>query len=172
MNLGPSAYEFHERRIASCCRVPWSCFHRRIDWIRSYLTSVDGVTWSRVPHDESIFGGACAESVTNGGRGLVAVGDADRRAVVWTSSDGIAWSRVPHDEAIFGGEPVTRMRPVTAGGPGLVAAGREGWNEQGPAGNVAIWTSVDGSPGPGFPTTKQPLVDRASRAWQRWVPAW
>lgn len=107
-------------------------------------TSVDGVTWSRVPHDESLFGGASAESVTAGGPGLVAVGDDGQSAVVWTSVDGITWSRVPHDDAIFGGEPLTRMRVVTVGGPGLVAVGEEGWHEGGPDGVEAIWTSIDG----------------------------
>jgi hypothetical protein len=73
-------------------------------------TSPDGVTWSRVPHDESIFGGPGFQeilSVAVGGPGLVAVGldeaGGDRDAVVWTSPDGITWSRVPHDESIFGG---------------------------------------------------------------------
>ena len=40
-------------------------------------TSADGITWSRVPHDESVFGGALTQemnSVTAGGPGLVAVG--------------------------------------------------------------------------------------------------
>ena len=40
-------------------------------------TSPDGFTWSRVPHDEAVFGGAGEQkmvSVTGGGLGLVAVG--------------------------------------------------------------------------------------------------
>ena len=68
--------------------------------------SVDGITWSRVLHDESVFGGDGFQrisSVTAGGPGLVAVGyegafNGDADAVVWTSVDGITWSRVPHDE--------------------------------------------------------------------------
>jgi hypothetical protein len=36
-------------------------------------TSVDGMTWSRVPHDEMAFGGWVFR-VTVGGPGLVAVG--------------------------------------------------------------------------------------------------
>ncbi|MFQ5967864.1 MAG: hypothetical protein ACE5MI_09665 [Acidimicrobiia bacterium] len=95
-------------------------------------TSPDGITWSRVPHDEAVFGGEGFEfivSVTSGGPGLVAVGrdglgDAD--AAVWTSPDGLTWSRVPHDEAVFGGVGRHGMRSVTAGGPGLVAVGEEG----------------------------------------------
>ena len=40
-------------------------------------TSVDGMSWSRVPHDEAVFGGEGAQfmhSVSAGGPGLVAVG--------------------------------------------------------------------------------------------------
>ena len=38
--------------------------------------------------------------VTAGGPGLVAVGESNSNAAVWTSVDGIAWSRgVPDDEA-------------------------------------------------------------------------
>ena len=119
-------------------------------------TSVDGFTWSRVPHDEVIFGAASMGSVTVGGPGLVAVGSTsgyrddgdadDGDAVVWTSPDGIVWSRVPHDEAIFGGENNQTMYDVTAGGPGLVAVGRDGvggWDNTS-HNAAAVWTSVDG----------------------------
>ena len=85
-------------------------------------TSSDGVNWSRVPYDEAVFGGAVMFSVTDGGTGLVAVGQtdpndevrwvdtdegnlapvtvrqADPNPAVWTSGDGITWSRVPHNE--------------------------------------------------------------------------
>jgi hypothetical protein len=113
-------------------------------------TSPDGITWSRVPHNDPIFGrkemGRCCtsmHSVTAGGPGLVAVGgdwpgdDEGGRAAVWTSVDGITWSRVPHDEALSGGT----MSSVTAGGPGLVAVGAE-WEEDESV--AAVWTSVDG----------------------------
>ncbi len=79
--------------------------------------------WSRVPHDETVFGGEYAQtmwSVTVGGPGLVAVGwDELRGAVVWTS-DGVTWSRVPHEAAVFGGG---LLLSVIVGGPGLVAVG-------------------------------------------------
>jgi hypothetical protein len=108
-------------------------------------TSVDGITWSRVPHDNAIFGASEMEAVTVGGPGLVAVGtaflNADEEspaAAVWTSVDGITWSRVPHDEAVFGRGP---MRDVTVGGPGLVAVG-DTWSENGT--DAVVWTSVDG----------------------------
>ena len=111
-------------------------------------TSTDGINWSRVPHDEAIFGGdgdQSMTSVTSGGPGLVAVGtdsfESDLDGAVWTSPDGITWSRVPHDEAVFGDDGDQSMTSVTAGGPGLVAVGTDG-----PVKNsdVAVWTSTDG----------------------------
>jgi hypothetical protein len=100
-------------------------------------TSVDGITWSRVPHDETVFGGAAMNSVTVGGPGLVAVGGTNSGAAVWTSVDGLTWSRVPHDETVFGGD--ADMNSVTVGGPGLVAVGPEFLE-----GAAAVWTSADG----------------------------
>jgi len=96
-------------------------------------TSPDGITWSRVPHDEAVFGGDANEAmggVTVGGPGFVAVGSGEVGAAVWTSSDGITWTRVPHDDAVFGN---SGMSAVTAGGPGLVAVGDD-----------HVWTSPDG----------------------------
>ncbi|MBM3694720.1 MAG: hypothetical protein FJW79_02115 [Actinobacteria bacterium] len=105
-------------------------------------TSRDGLSWSRLPHDESIFGGPGRQvvySVVVGGPGLVAVGSdcsggdwGDCDAAVWTSRDGLIWSRVPHDGAVLGGPGWQLMFSVTVGGPGLVAVGR------------AVWTSADG----------------------------
>ncbi len=107
-------------------------------------TSPDGLTWSRMPHDEEVFGGAGTQemrSVIAGGPGLVAVGydesGGDADAAVWTSVDGLTWSQVPHDEAIFGGEETQQMWSVTAGAPGLVAVGAG-------SGNAVVWTSTDG----------------------------
>jgi hypothetical protein len=110
-------------------------------------TSPDGFTWSRVPHDEAVFGGAAMTSVTAGGPGLVAVGwdghphGEESNAVVWTSVDGITWSRVAHDEAIFGEVTGAWMHSVTVGGPGLVAVGESGRADRRGA---AVWTSIDG----------------------------
>jgi hypothetical protein len=114
-------------------------------------TSVDGITWSRVAHDEAVFGGAGEQwmgTVTTGGPGLVAVGwelvsGFNANAAVWTSSDGVSWSRVPHDEDIFGGQSYQAMSGVTAGGPGLVAIG-EDRSRDFEDGDVAVWTSADG----------------------------
>jgi hypothetical protein len=117
---------------------------------------VESLTWSRVPHDEAVFGrGGPSEAmsieggpnlwgavaVTEGGPGLVAVGGYGNDAAVWTSTDGIAWSRVPHDEEIFGGEGQSAAMSVTKGGPGLVAVGFTGLPEDW---RGAVWTSPDG----------------------------
>jgi hypothetical protein len=119
------------------------------DWDAAVWTSVDGITWSRVPHDLDVFGPGEMRSVTAGGPGLVAVGQEGigysdetgrpgrQDAAVWTSVDGFTWSRVPYDEAVFGGPSNQSMVSVTAGGPGLVAVG---WDDT----NAAVWTSVDG----------------------------
>jgi hypothetical protein len=102
-------------------------------------TSVDGITWSRVPYNEAVFGGGAEmSSVTVGGPGLVAVGDAGHpdgeNGVVWTSVDGITWSRVPHNDAVFGGAQLG-MSSVIVGGPGLVAVGAADTD-------AAVWTTT------------------------------
>jgi hypothetical protein len=128
-------------------------------------TSPDGLVWSRVPHDEDVFGGEGEQrmvSVTVGGPGLVAVGfdrpaeQGEGNAAVWTSRDGFVWSRVPHDEAVFGGDSRQMMLGVTKGGPGLVAVGTDGYSYQEDddyqhveipdelAADAAVWTSPDG----------------------------
>jgi hypothetical protein len=114
-------------------------------------TSADGITWSRVARDYSVFGGGPTMfSVTSGNSGLVAVGGEDGPgdegdgfgdAAVWTSADGFTWSRVTHDESVFGGEGQQQMVSVTAGGPGLVAVG---WDTSEGTADAAVWTSVDG----------------------------
>ncbi len=94
-------------------------------------TSIDGVTWHRLPHDEAVFGGQGDQrmtSVTAGGPGLVAVGYDDDRPAVWTSTDGLVWSKVKNDPIGDG------LENVTVGGPGLVAIG----------GDSSLWTSIDG----------------------------
>jgi hypothetical protein len=112
-------------------------------------TSPDGFTWSRVPHDDAVFGGENVQmmlSVTVGGPGFVAVGSdggVGSDAAVWTSPDGLTWSRVPHDEAVFGGDDGQAMFSVTAGGPGLVAVGNECGLDYS-CSDAAVWTSPDG----------------------------
>lgn len=126
-----------------------------IDQRAAVWTSPDGIEWSRVSHDDAVFGGEVGPSsggsfmrdVTAGGPGLVAVGQSEPNAAVWTSPDGIGWSRVPHDDVVLGGEVGlifggTQMNSVTVGGPGLVAVGSEGSPDGG--GDAAVWVSVDG----------------------------
>jgi hypothetical protein len=123
-------------------------------------TSVDGITWSRVP-DETISPEGFMWGVTAGGPGLVAVGSDGPNAAVWTSADGITWSQIPHDESIFGGpgDLLMSMNSVTTSGEGLVAVGvGDPGSLSGPAGSkrqqpgtgplwsasAAVWTSDDG----------------------------
>lgn len=122
--------------------------------VAAVWTSPDGHTWSRVAHDEAVFGGRgrrAMRSVVAGGPGLVAVGEDTGlgAAAVWTSPDGHTWSRVAHDEAVLGrltgppgpGAPGAAMSSVTTGGPGLVAVGSD-FDED--VTNAAVWTSADG----------------------------
>ena len=96
-------------------------------------TSVDGIVWSRVPHDESVFGVSSPAmfSVTAGGPGLVAVGFpgyGSSSSAVWTSVDGIVWSRVPGPAGFH------TLLDVTVAGSDLVAVGF----------GAEVWTSPDG----------------------------
>jgi hypothetical protein len=87
----------------------------------------------------------------------------DVDAAVWRSSDGVSWSRVSAEDETFGGDTVRQsMNAVTAGGPGFVAVGQEGFDFLGfdewtpTSGNntdgrdhvadnvAAVWTSPDG----------------------------
>ena len=101
------------------------------DFDAAVWTSPDGVTWSRVPPDESVFGRARIQmmvSVTAGGPGLVAVGvdgSGDEDAAVWTSVDGLTWFRVPDDESVLGGVRSQMMLSVIDREQGLVGVGRD-----------------------------------------------
>lgn len=118
-------------------------------------TSEDGMSWSRVAHDPSVFGGPGRQTMTSvvaGGPGLIAVGQDQRDegenpvAAVWTSPDGRSWSRIPHDESVFGGPHELTATTVAVGGPGLIAAGFESPSSGNRAQPVtgSLWTSVDG----------------------------
>jgi hypothetical protein len=115
-------------------------------------TSLDGLTWSLVSTDSAVFGTPdahpyrnpgvwTARALTEGGPGLVVVGDEANsemperaRAAVWTSPDGQRWQRVPHDPEAFDG---ATMRDIASTPHGLVAVGTS-------AGESAVWTSPDG----------------------------
>jgi len=120
----------------------------------AFWTSVDGATWMRVPHDESIFGGDglwVAEDVIAGGPGYVAVGwggprvePMDIDAAVWTSTNGEQWNRIT-DEDLTDTAPGAAMYSIANTGNGLVAVGMvvEGDAATGRV-EPAVWTSVDG----------------------------
>jgi hypothetical protein len=106
--------------------------------------SQDGLLWSRLPHDDLVFGGLGQQemvSVVVGGPGLVAVGSdssgGQPAAAVWVSCDGMTWSRVPDVGGALSGSDWRWMEAVTVGGPGLVAVGKAD-------GAAAVWVSVDG----------------------------
>jgi hypothetical protein len=104
-------------------------------------TSVDGSVFTRVPHDEEVFGLARLWTVVAGGPGLVALGDDLQRdgVGVWVSTDGLSWLRVIVDESVFAGATV---ESVIVGGPGLVAVGHTGTHDDSTA---AVWVSPDGT---------------------------
>jgi hypothetical protein len=111
-------------------------------------TSPDGLAWTRLPHDEAVFGGYCHQfmkDVVVAGPGLVAVGGdcshGDRDAAVWVSANGLAWSRVAHDAAVFGGGDEQGMESVALGPAGLVAVG---YDYSGGDWDAAVWVSADG----------------------------
>lgn len=111
-------------------------------------TSPDGLTWSRIPHDERVFAHATMSDVTAGGPGLVAVGAAGHSPAVWTSADGYAWTRVPPETAIFGSDGIDErsMNAITSIGTQLVAVGGAGDKHVLPPTPASfVWTSVDGT---------------------------
>jgi hypothetical protein len=91
-------------------------------------TSPDGVTWSRVPDDPTVFGepgnqsGTGMRSVAVVGDGLVAIGAKGGAAAVWTSHDGSTWIDVTEG---FDLTDSSVMIEVIAGGPGAVILGEE-----------------------------------------------
>jgi hypothetical protein len=119
-------------------------------------TSVDAITWSRVPHDEATFGpgedrGVNVSAAAAGEPGIVVLGVSWKEDIqtplAWFSPDGSAWTRVPLAEATAD-TTVAEMRAVAAGGPGFVAvgwacdtgAGCDPWEPY-----PMVWTSVDGN---------------------------
>ena len=121
---------------------------RTTDFDGAVWTSPDGLSWTRVPHDETVFGGDYGQEIvdeTSGGPGLVAVGSdgpsSAARPAVWTSPDGLTWSRAPRDQIASDADERSLMSAVTRGGPGLVAVGQIG---EFPSTSAAVWTSPDG----------------------------
>jgi len=114
--------------------------------------SPDGHDWTRVPHDDAVFGDAslltAAQDVVTGGPGLVAVGHetaalgglGKHEGVVWASADGFTWTRV-EDQPGFSGNGDQGIHTVAAFGSGLVAAG---WDTSTPDPDAVLWGSADG----------------------------
>ena len=115
-------------------------------------TSTDGVSWSRVPHDDELFGPAETRiyAVTIGGPGLVAVGEECTEedvaafrcwvSAVWTSPDGVEWTRLPTDDTVF--PPESFIADVVTFGDTLVIGGMMCGED--PGCRPSIWTSLDG----------------------------
>lgn len=108
-------------------------------------TSTDGVTWSRVQHDEGVFGSDRDQemrAVVAIGSTFVAIGSdgsgADLDAAAWVSHDGLTWQRITHD--VFGGPGSQEILDVTVTLSGLVAVG---FDRSGPDADAAVWTSTD-----------------------------
>jgi hypothetical protein len=117
--------------------------------VAAVWTSQDGVVWSRVAHDDEVFGGEGWQfmaSVTLGDRGFVAVGGdgsgGDLDAAVWTSPDGAVWSRVIDTDGALAGSGDQAMTSIARGGPGFVAVGKE---KPGGDFDSIVWTSPDGA---------------------------
>ena len=131
-------------------------------WVGAIWRSADGITWTRLPHDGTIFGNADVfyeiTDVTVGGPGFVAVGYSLTRegydltsfadgvlfggltsdyqdAAVWVSNDGSAWTRV--ESSSLAGPGLQLATGVAAGEAGIVAVGQV-------ADGGAIWISPDG----------------------------
>jgi class 3 adenylate cyclase len=110
--------------------------------------SRDGVEWSRVAHDEAVFGGSGDQGiarVTATASGFVAVGSdtsgGDQDAAVWFTRDGVSWIR-ERDVSAFGGENEQHMRDAAQMKDGrLVAVGYEGLRGDYDA---AAWTGRPG----------------------------
>jgi hypothetical protein len=99
--------------------------------VAAVWTSLDGIAWTRIPHDESLFGpNNRMLLVANGGPGLVATWDTS--GGLWTSPDGLQWTRIPtNPETLFGS-----TYDLTAGDPGMIAVGIA-WDFLSPA----VWVS-------------------------------
>jgi len=118
------------------------------DGVAAVWTSEDGLVWSRVAHDDEVFGGDGWQFITGvvlSPSGFVAVGGDgsgdDLDAAVWTSPDGLVWTRVVDTDGARAGSGDQAMVSVTSGGPGLVAIGRE---KIGSDFDSVVWVSPDG----------------------------
>ncbi len=104
--------------------------------------SDDGVSWSRVPNEGDLVGGAREKviwDVMAVSDGFVAVGAEGSDAAVWTSQDGISWAQQSVDT--FDDVPGVQVMYAIAEGDGvLVAVGLDRASDN----RLAVWTSIDG----------------------------
>jgi hypothetical protein len=117
-------------------------------------TSAEGLTWARVPHDDSIFGpgednwvNVVGAAASEDGFVILGVGGKDdaQTPLAWFSADGSTWTRVPFAEANTQ-STLTEIRAISAGGPGFVAVGSgcdAGCSPWAPY--PMVWTSADGT---------------------------
>ena len=107
--------------------------------------SSDGVNWQRVYQHKPEFQNQWLEEIVIADFGWFAVGTESfgdqGQAAVWLSPDGLTWSQVALSERVFGGAGVQAMLAITAGGPGLVAAG---YSTESSDQDAAIWIYVPG----------------------------
>jgi len=108
-------------------------------------TSTDGISWTRVPDSEEVFGGdddQLMQAVTTGGPGFVAVGQdagaGETAAAVWTSPDATTWTRVASTFDLYADSSARLLNSVVSEGSELTAVGAAG-------SAAAIWTSTDGT---------------------------
>jgi len=107
--------------------------------------SLDGIGWTRITSQDSVFEDSIMADVTAFGDLLVAVGFAfsgsGTNAAVWTSANGTDWTRVAHDGTVFGGNGDQMMVSVVSSNGMLVVVGFD----QPGRGDSAVWTSTDAS---------------------------
>jgi hypothetical protein len=123
-----------------------------------WTSGPDGLSWSEVPYDAAVFGGAENQEIVDiaqAGPGLVAVGhdggfmsedSPPVKGAVWVSSDGISWQRTGRDEASF---TDTTIYESAASETGLVAVGKAiitiDPESRDSYFTACVWTSEDGS---------------------------
>jgi serine/threonine-protein kinase len=108
-------------------------------------TSTDGLTWTRIPHVEAIFGGRGVQRMSSlhvFGKAIVVAGYSETAAgdyngAVWLSSDGTSWTRQgPVASSPLGGQGRQRINGLVVLGSKLIAVGSEtrAFDDQG-----AVW---------------------------------
>lgn len=105
-----------------------------------FWRSADGVTWTPVADDPTVFHAAEVRSITPFAGGFLAVGvigtvQAPTGSVAWISIDGSVWKRI--DDGAFNGGVAVSVAPAPWGG--LVAVGSSIDRR-----NAVTWTSADG----------------------------